>query len=91
VKELFHVCFWLARTYARKTKPADSLTDASALSRRDEVLKRHSFNSRLQAELDTKNGELTKLLTDKQDLDEGLKIARRGCRSAQGGRAQPHT
>ena len=41
VKELFHVCFWLARTYAQKSKPADSLTfDASALSRRDEVLKK---------------------------------------------------
>src|SRR3954465_8689311 len=25
VKELFHVCFWLARTYARKGKPADGL------------------------------------------------------------------
>ena len=25
VKELFHVCFWFARTYARKGKPADGL------------------------------------------------------------------
>src|ERR1700753_1862788 len=25
VKELFHVCFWFARTYARKAKPADNL------------------------------------------------------------------
>ncbi len=41
VKELFHVCFWLARTYARKAKPADGLVfDASVLSRRDEVLKK---------------------------------------------------
>ena len=32
VKELFHVCFWLARTYARKAKPADGLAfDASVL------------------------------------------------------------
>ncbi len=32
VKELFHVCFWFARTYARKGKPADGLTfDASVL------------------------------------------------------------
>ena len=30
VKELFHVCFWLARTYARKARPADGLAfDAS--------------------------------------------------------------
>src|SRR5579863_5603087 len=41
VKELFHVCFWLARTYARRAKPADGLVfDASLLSRRDDVLKR---------------------------------------------------
>src|ERR1044071_9825388 len=26
VKELFHVVFWLARTYARGTKPPDNLT-----------------------------------------------------------------
>jgi type I restriction enzyme R subunit len=25
VRELFHVCFWLARTYARSAKPADGL------------------------------------------------------------------
>src|SRR4051812_30422105 len=37
VKELFHVCFWFARTYA-KAKPADGLAfDPSALSRRDNV------------------------------------------------------
>src|SRR6267154_1617858 len=41
VKELFHVCFWLARTYARKSKPADGMAfDASVLSRRDEALKK---------------------------------------------------
>src|ERR1039458_5517653 len=41
VKELFHVCFWLARTYARKAKPADGVAfDPSVLSRRDEALKK---------------------------------------------------
>src|SRR3954463_2572760 len=41
VKELFHVCFWLARTYGRKSKPADGLSfDPSFLARRDDVLKR---------------------------------------------------
>jgi type I restriction enzyme R subunit len=78
VKELFHVCFWLARTYARKTKPADGLAfDASALSRRDEVLKKAFVQLKAQqAELDARNGELTKLLTDKQNLDEELKQLR---------------
>jgi type I restriction enzyme R subunit len=74
VKELFHVCFWLARTYARKSKPADGrVFDASALSRRDEVLKKAFVQLKAQqAELDAKNGELTKLLTDKQNLDDEL-------------------
>jgi type I restriction enzyme, R subunit len=78
VKELFHVCFWLARTYARKAKPADGLVfDASALSRRDEVLKKAFVQLKAQqAELDAKNGELTKLLTDKQNLDEELQTLR---------------
>jgi type I restriction enzyme R subunit len=78
VKELFHVCFWLARTYARKAKPADGLAfDASVLSRRDEVLKKAFVQlKQQQAELDAKNGELTKLLTDKQNIDEELKALR---------------
>jgi type I restriction enzyme R subunit len=78
VKELFHVCFWLARTYARKAKPADGLTfDASVLSRRDDVLKKAFVQLKAQqAELDAKNGELTKLLTDKQNLDDELKQLR---------------
>lgn len=74
VKELFHVCFWFARTYARKTKPADGLVfDVSVLSRRDDVLKKAFTQLKTQqAELDAKNGELTKLLTDKQNLDQEL-------------------
>jgi type I restriction enzyme R subunit len=32
MKELFHICFWLARTYARKGKPADGIAfDPSVL------------------------------------------------------------
>jgi type I restriction enzyme, R subunit len=78
VKELFHVCFWLARTYSRKAKPADGLSfDASVLSRRDDVLKKAFVQLKAQqAELDAKNGDLTKLLTDKQNLDEELKQLR---------------
>ncbi len=78
VKELFHVCFWLARTYARKSKPADGLVfDPSVLSRRDEVLKKAFVQLKTQqAELDAKNGELTKLLADKQNLDDELKKVR---------------
>lgn len=78
VKELFHVCFWFARTYARKTRPADGLAfDPAALSRRDEVLRKAFVQLKTQqAELDAKNGELTSLLLDKQNLDEELKKLR---------------
>lgn len=78
VKELFHVCFWLARTYARRAKPAEGLVfDASALSRRDDVLKKtFAYVKAQQAELDAKNGELAALLNDKQNLDDELKKLR---------------
>ena len=78
VKELFHVCFWLARTYARKAKPADGMAfDASVLARRDETLKKAFAHLKAQqAELDAKNGELTKLLSDNQNLDAELQRLR---------------
>lgn len=78
VKELFHVCFWLARTYGRASKPADGLSfDASVLARRDETLKKAFAHLKAQqAELDAKNGELTRLLADKTSLDEELKALR---------------
>jgi len=78
VKELFHVCFWFARTYARKAKPADNLAfDPSLLSRRDDVLKKAFVQLKAQqSELEAKDGELTKLLLDKQNLDEELKKLR---------------
>jgi type I restriction enzyme R subunit len=78
VKELFHVCFWLARTYGRRSKPADSLTfDASLLARRDEALKKAFAHLKAQqAELDARNGELTKLLADRANLDEELQRLR---------------
>ena len=78
VKELFHVCFWLARTYARQSKPPDSLTfDPSALAPREDTLKRAAtYIKAQQAALDAKNGELTKLLADKQNLDAELQRLR---------------
>ncbi|BCG76994.1 DEAD/DEAH box helicase family protein [Mesorhizobium sp. 113-3-3] len=78
LKELFHVCFWLARTYARKAKPADGLAfDASVLSRRDDTLKKAFAHLKAQQqELDAKNGELAKLLSDRTNLDDELKRLR---------------
>jgi len=85
VKELFHFCFWFARTYARCGRPAEGLSfDAAVLTRRDEALKKASVHiaaqqaeiKKQQADLDGKNGDLTRLLADKQNLDDELKKAR---------------
>tara|TARA_R100000365_G_C2748226_1_gene79248 strand:+ start:6222 stop:9680 length:3459 start_codon:yes stop_codon:yes gene_type:complete len=59
VTELFHICFWLASTYARRGRPAADLAfDVSQLYRRDEVLKR-SFAQlqQLNADLAAKDEE----------------------------------
>ncbi|WP_283804797.1 DEAD/DEAH box helicase family protein [Rhodopseudomonas palustris] len=84
VKELFHVCFWLARTYARQAKPDPKLVfDPAVLTRRDEALKKaFSHIKAQQAALDAKNGELTKLLADKQNLDDELQALRAEVASA---------
>jgi len=78
VKELFHVCFWLARTYARHGKPADGLAfDASVLARRDDTLKKAFAHLKAQQQaLEDKDGELTKLLADKAALDAELQALR---------------
>jgi Domain of unknown function (DUF4145) len=47
-KELFHVMFWLARTYARGTKPADGLSfNADLLPRAARPQSRHWNNCRI--------------------------------------------
>ncbi|MBB3974113.1 DEAD/DEAH box helicase family protein [Hansschlegelia beijingensis] len=74
VKELFHVCFWFARTYARKARPADELAfDAGALTRKDDVVRRaFAHIQQQQKDLETKDGELTRLLASRTELDEEL-------------------
>jgi type I restriction enzyme R subunit len=78
VRELFHICFWFARTYARQAKPTDGLAfDPAYLTRRDEILRRSFAQLKAQqAELDAKNGELTRLLADKASVDEELRRLR---------------
>lgn len=74
VKELFHVCFWFARTYARKGRPADGLAfDPKHLTRRDDVVRTaYAHIKQQQAELEAKDGELTKLLARGAELDAEL-------------------
>jgi type I restriction enzyme R subunit len=79
VRELFHVCFWLARTYTRGTKPADGLVfNADALSK--VVPAAAQTQEQLQAlekQLAEKDTRLRDLLADTAKLNEQLAQARK--------------
>lgn len=78
VQELFHFCFWLARTYARTTRLPDGLAfDPAPLARRDDAMRKAFVHIKQQEEaLRARDGELSKLLADKSALDDQLKQAR---------------
>lgn len=77
VRELFHLTFWLARTYA-KTPPPDGLSfDAVQLTRKDDLVRKACAElTRLKAETEAKDKAFAELLRDKGDLDAELKAAR---------------
>lgn len=78
VRELFHLCFWLARTYARKGLPADDLAfDPAQLSRKSEVVKRAFTElTRLKGEMEARDKAFETMLRDKADLDAELQRLR---------------
>jgi len=78
VHELFHLCFWLARTYARKEQPADDLAfDPAHLSRKNDVVKRAFVElTRMKGEMEAKDAAFEAMLRDKADLDAELKRLR---------------
>jgi type I restriction enzyme R subunit len=78
VTDLFHFCFWLARSYARTDRPADGLAfDPVLLNRKDDIVKR-AFTQlqQMAADLASKDENLTALLSDKSRLDDELKALR---------------
>ena len=74
VRELFHVAYWLGRTYGRQARPAPGLVfDANALSTPSTLPKQTSDQlQRLAADLTERDEKLTALLADKSALDEAL-------------------
>ncbi len=78
VKELFHVLFWLARTYARGTRPADSLAFDPA--RVPQTVITHARTvAQVQAlaeEVKARDARLTELLADCAALDAELQRMR---------------
>ena len=74
VRELFHVAYWLGRTYGRQTRPAPGLVfDAKALPMPAGSAKQTTVQlQQLEASLRERDEKLAALLADKSALDETL-------------------
>ncbi len=94
VRELFHVGYWLARTYARRAKPSPDLAfDPNALPRTAPIPK-HTIEQlqRLEDGLRERDEKLSALLADKSALDEELRRLRAEVAEAKkASTAQPDT
>ena len=79
VRELFHVGYWLAHTYARGARPAPSLAfDFEAIPARAAPPAKQSSDQlqKLEASLRERDENLALLLKDKSALDDELKRLR---------------
>jgi len=78
VRELFHVCYWLARTYGRIERPDPGLAfNAAVLPHPAKVAVQTAEQLQaLQQQLHAKDESLAALLADKSALDEELKLLR---------------
>jgi type I restriction enzyme R subunit len=78
VRELFHMCFWLARNYARGARPADGLAFDLAQLPKTSPIPRQTLAQlqQLAAQLAEKNTKLEELITDKLALDTELQRLR---------------
>ena len=94
VRELFHVTYWLARTYGRAARPAPGLAfNASALPKATPVRGQTAEQlQQLEARLRERDEKLATLLADKSTLDDELKRLRAEVAAAkQAAAAQPDT
>lgn len=94
VRELFHVAYWFAHTYALSERPAPGLTfDPAALPRPTAAVKQTTEQLQaLEASLRERDESLSALLADKTALDEELKRLRAEITKAkQEAAAQPDT
>jgi type I restriction enzyme R subunit len=93
VRELFHVGYWLAYTYARQTRPSPGLAfDPAALSEGARA-STHTLEQlqKLQAKLQESDMRLTVLLADQSSLDEELTRLRAEIAAAKASTSQPDT
>jgi type I restriction enzyme R subunit len=78
VRELFHICFWLARTYSKTRKPADGLVfDPTRLPKTSPIPPQTLAQlQQLESQLAEKDTKLTELLSGKEALDAELERLR---------------
>ena len=94
VRELFHVSYWFARTYARMARPAPGLAfNPAALPKTAPVPKQTAEQlQKLEAGLRERDEKLATLLADRNALDEELKRLRAEVAAAkQAAATQPDT
>ncbi len=94
LRELFHVTYWLARTYGRAARPPPGLAfDASALPKAAPVRGQTAEQlQQLEAGLRERDEKLAALLADRTTLDEELMRLRAEVAAAkQAAAAQPDT
>ena len=94
LRELFHVAYWFARTYARRGRTAPGLAfDPTALPRPATTGQQTAEQlRRLEEDLRDRDEKLTLLLKDKDALDEDLKRLRAEVAEAKkAAAAQPDT
>jgi len=94
VRELFHVCYWLGRTYARGQRPSPSLTfEVAPLQEQAAVPKQTAEQlQQLETSLREKDELLSLVLADRSALDEELKRLRAEVAEAKkAATAQPDT
>jgi len=77
-KELFHVMFWLARTYARGSKPADSLSFNLDLLPKSSSVSPQTLEQlqKLESQLRERDEKLAGLLSGRKALDAELERLR---------------
>jgi type I restriction enzyme R subunit len=94
VHELFHLCFWLAHTYARGAKPDGSLAfDAASLPATSPIPPQTLAQLQsLAAQLAERDARLSELLSDRNALDAELQRVREEvARAKAANAAQPDT
>ena len=77
-RELFHFCYWLARTYAQRAKPAPGLTFRADGLPKSGAIPQQTLDElkKLEAQLHERDEKLSTLLADRSTLDQELQRLR---------------